>query len=56
MEKLQAERASELLAKHGTYVTIEQAKIILEFMNKLADLTVTQLISNDSRFICSGKH
>ena len=56
MEKLQAERAAELLAKHGTYVTIDQAKIILEFMNKLADLTVTQVINNGSRVICPGEH
>lgn len=56
MEKLQAEKAAELLAKNGTYVTVEQAKIILEFMDQLAEITVTQLINNGGRFIYSGKH
>lgn len=38
------EKAKEILAEHGREVTIEQAKIILDFMYKFAILTVKQIV------------
>lgn len=38
------EQAIEILAKHGTEVTTEQAKLILDFMYKFAILTVKQIV------------
>lgn len=38
------EKAVEVLAKHGTIVTIEEAKIILDFMYKIGKLSVNQYI------------
>lgn len=42
--KVTPEEAKEILAKHGTDVTTEQAKLILDFMNKFAILTVKQIV------------
>lgn len=57
MEELSPEKAAEILAAHGTLVTVEQAKIILEFMYKLANLALTQYVTNESsRFIHPCEH
>lgn len=45
MEKLQPEKAVEMLRQSGTDVTIEQAKLILEFLRKLAAIAVTQYLN-----------
>lgn len=45
MEKLQPEKAVEVLQQHGVEVTVEQAKLILEFLRKLADIAVTQYLN-----------
>ena len=45
MEKLQPEKAVEMLRGRGIEVTLEQAKLILEFLRKLADIAVTQYLS-----------
>ena len=45
MEKLQPEKAVEMLRQRGMEVTLEQAKLILEFLRKLADIAVTQYLS-----------
>ncbi len=44
MEKLQPEKAVGMLRQHGMEVTLEQAKLILEFLRKLADIAVTQYL------------
>lgn len=41
METIQPEKIVEILKEHGTHVTIEEAKIILEFMYKLANIAIT---------------
>ena len=38
------EKAVEILAKHGTKVTIEEAKIILDFMYKIGKLSINQYV------------
>jgi hypothetical protein len=44
MDKLQPEKAVEILRQHGVEVTVEQARLILEFLRKLADIAVTQYL------------
>ena len=41
---LKPEIAVEILKKHGMQVSVTQAKSILEFLQKLADITVTQYL------------
>jgi len=36
------EKAIKILAKHGTDITFSEAKIMLEFLYKLANLSVSQ--------------
>jgi hypothetical protein len=38
------EKAVEILKKNGTVVTIEQAKIVLDFMYKIGKLSVGQYV------------
>ncbi len=52
MEKLQPEAAMEILRQQGIKINSEQAKLILDFLRKLAEITVTQYLTNeDSRLI-----
>ena len=44
MEKLRPEDAVELMRQSGIEITVEQAKIILQFLRKLADIAVTQYL------------
>ena len=39
------EQALEVLQQHGVQVTLEQARMILEFLRKLADIAVTQYLN-----------
>ena len=51
------EKAMEILPSYGTNVTIEQAKVIIEFMYKLANMALTQYVTDESsRFIHPGEH
>ena len=51
------EKAMEILSSYGTNVTIEQAKVIIEFMYKLANMALTQYVTDESsRFIHPGEH
>jgi protein-tyrosine-phosphatase len=43
-EKISPEKAVEILRKGGMEVTLEQAKSILEFLYKLADITVAKYL------------
>ena len=45
MENLKPDKAVQLLREDGIEVTVEQAKLILEFLKKLADIAVTQYLS-----------
>jgi len=41
------EQAIEILAEHGTKVTKEEAKLILDFMYKFCILAVNQLVTDE---------
>jgi hypothetical protein len=41
---LTPEKAVKLLAKHGTIISLEKAGIMLEFLYKLSNLSVSQAI------------
>lgn len=43
-DKITPEKAAEILRKGGMDVTLEQAKLILEFLFKLADISVAQYL------------
>ncbi len=44
-KKLTPERVVEILKKKGTTVNIEEAKVILDFVNKIAHVAVNQYLS-----------
>lgn len=57
MEKLQPEKVMDLLRQSGMEVSVEQAKLMLEFLRKLADMAVTQYLRDEnSRFVYPDKH
>jgi hypothetical protein len=57
MQNIQPEKAIEILGKHGVDVTVEQAKLILEFFCKLANIALTQSLENENcGFIHSSEH
>lgn len=43
-KKLTPERVIEILKKKGTLVDLEEAKAILEFVNKIAHMAVNQYL------------
>lgn len=43
-DKITPEKAVEILKKNGMDVTLEQAKLMLEFLYKLADITVCSIL------------
>lgn len=55
MDKIQPEKAVEILARHGTSVSQAEAQEILDFMYMLANIALNQYLSDeDSRFIHPG--
>ena len=44
MEKIQPEDIVAILKEHGTQVSIEEAKLILEFMSRWAKIVLTQYL------------
>ncbi|MBI2283102.1 MAG: hypothetical protein HYU71_05290 [Bacteroidetes bacterium] len=46
MEKLVPEKVVEILREKGVEVSLEQARLILEFLRKLADIAVNQYLNN----------
>ena len=40
METMSPEKAMELLNKYGTNVTAEEAKLIIDFLKKLAEISI----------------
>jgi hypothetical protein len=44
MDRLQPEKAAEMLKKRGVEVTVEQAAMILEFLRMLADIVVADYL------------
>lgn len=49
MEKLSPEEAVEILRKHGTEVSIQEAEKILEFLRMLAEIQVAQYIRQQAK-------
>jgi hypothetical protein len=47
MEKMTAERATKILAEHGTHVSIEEAAIVVDFLRKLAKIAVAQCLREE---------
>lgn len=45
MEKMQPEQVMEMLRQRGVEVSLEQARLILAFLRKLADIAVTQYLN-----------
>ncbi len=45
-EKISPEKAIEILKKDGLEVTLEQAKLIVEFLYQMADIVVDQYLKN----------
>lgn len=43
------EKAVAILAAHGTYVTLKEAEIILDFMYKMSKLTLEMIIKDENR-------
>ncbi|WP_124019289.1 hypothetical protein [Flavobacterium sp. A45] len=58
--KLTAEQAVKMLKKENVDVTLGQAGLILEFLRKLANLTISNYLNQkdekDSRSICQSKY
>jgi len=44
MEKLQPEKIVQLLSKKGVVLSLEQAKQILDFLKKLAEIAIDQYL------------
>jgi len=49
MDALSPEKAVEILRQHGTIVTLEEAKLILQFMARLADIEVSQFLMKQNK-------
>jgi len=47
-DKITPEKAIEILRKDGLEVTLEQAKLILEFLYQMADIVVEQHLKKAS--------
>ena len=44
MTKLSPEKIVEILKEHGTFVSVQEAEIILEFMLQLASISIDQIL------------
>ena len=57
MQNISVERAVDILYEHGESITVEQARVVVEFMYNLANLALNQYLGNEnSRSIHSGEH
>jgi hypothetical protein len=48
MNQITAEKVVEILKENGTFVTLDEAKIILSFMINLASISLDQIFENES--------
>lgn len=48
MKELTVEKVVEILGKNGTFVTPDEAKIILSFMINLASISLDQIFEHES--------
>lgn len=57
MDRILSERVVEILKAHGTMVTLEEAKIILDFMYNFAEISLSQTLAyENSGCIHPGEH
>jgi hypothetical protein len=57
MEMVSSKEAVEILRVHGTHISEEKAKSIVEFMVRLAEIYLSQYLEHeDSRPIYQGEH
>ena len=49
VEKISPEKAIEILKKDGLEVTLEQTKLILEFLYQMAEIVVDQYLENQNK-------
>ena len=49
MEKLKPEKVVEMLKQKGMDVSVDQAKAILEFLRKLADVVVSRYLGKGQK-------
>lgn len=56
--KITPEKAQKMLKEEGMDVTLDEAKEILLFLKKLANIAVLKYLENEknSRFVCTGKY
>jgi hypothetical protein len=47
LRKLSPEKAMEILCKHGTIVTKEQAELVIEFLYNLSEIAVAQYLRQE---------
>ncbi len=50
MERITPEKAVDILKINGTFVTENEASIILDFLRKLADIAIEQYLRNSTQF------
>ncbi len=50
VKRISPEKAVEILKEDGIEVTVEQAKIILDFMYEMAEIVVDQYLDNTMKF------
>jgi len=46
--KMTPQRAQQILQKHGTNVSLEEAVLILEFIGRLANIAVAQALRSEA--------
>jgi ribulose-5-phosphate 4-epimerase/fuculose-1-phosphate aldolase len=49
METMTPEKAMHILKEHGTIVTLEEAKLIIEFLKKLAEISVRTCLNEENK-------
>lgn len=57
MEKVTPERIVNILKKYNETVTLDEARLIIEFMRMLANIEVEKIMNyEDSGSLCEGEH
>lgn len=57
MEKVTPERIVSILKKYNETVTLDEAKLIIEFMRMLANIEIEKIMNHeDSGPLCEGEH
>ena len=49
METMTPEKVITILKKHGTIVTLDEAKLIIEFLKKLAEISIKTCLNEENK-------